>query len=138
MTFGSHRSLRQNSYLSLLSLDFTGFFEIIVLIGFLMKSADITPFFPSFNMISANAMITPCYSICRPLYRTGFQLTTYSYRYFFYTIRNSFSCSIYLQKTNIPQIISGVKSQISSTSHPPAMPLCIIRRTSVWLVSFRE
>ena len=25
MTFGSHRSLRQNSYLSLLSLDFAGF-----------------------------------------------------------------------------------------------------------------
>lgn len=28
MTFGSHRSLRQNSYLSLLSLDFTALFAI--------------------------------------------------------------------------------------------------------------
>ena len=27
MTFGSHRSLRQNSYLSLLSLGMTGFFK---------------------------------------------------------------------------------------------------------------
>ena len=33
MTFGSHRSLRQNSYLSLLSLDFTGQIDMISILS---------------------------------------------------------------------------------------------------------
>ena len=56
----------------------------------------------------------------------------------FYTIRNSFSCSIYLQKINIPQIISGRKPQVSSTIHPPEMPMCMMRRTSELALFIKE
>ena len=40
----------------------------------------------------------------------------------FYTSKNSFSCSIYLQNTKIPHIISGRKSFITSIFQPPVNP----------------
>ena len=49
MTFGSHRSLRQNSYLSLLSLGFLGFSHLIHLKSLDVIGSKVRPFHPFFS-----------------------------------------------------------------------------------------
>ena len=79
-----------------------------------------------------------CFRWCDRNWRLFHQWpVSFLYR-FFYTMKNSFSCSMYLQNVNIPQIILGAKSQLLFTIHPPAIPLCMIRSTTESFVSTKE